>query len=75
MPQVDLVFKKNLPEGSVEKLMGYLDARLAAHPFVVGEEFTVSDVAVCSYLLFFKVFLPLVGAHSPEKQNSLTVEF
>ena len=64
MLQVDLVFKKNLPEGSLEKLMGYLDARLAAQPFIEGGDFSVADVAVTSYLMFFKVFLPQVGPRS-----------
>lgn len=68
MLQVDLVFKKNLPEGSLEKLMDYLEARLAAHPFIVGEDFSVGDVAVTSYLIFFKVFLPQVGMRSPPEQ-------
>lgn len=41
--------------------MGYLEARLAAHPFVTGEDLTVGDVAVSSYLLSCKVYLPQVG--------------
>ena len=64
--QVELAFKKNLPEGSVEGVVGHLDARLAAHPFVAGEDFTVGDVAVSSYLLFFKVFLPQVRSQSQQ---------
>ena len=62
------MFKKNLPEGSVEKLLDYLEARLAAQSFVEGDEFSVADVAVTSYLMFFKVFLPQVGPRSPSEQ-------
>ena len=55
-----MLFNKNLPESHREGVMGYLEARLADHPFVAGEEFTVGDVAVGSHLLFCKVFLPQV---------------
>ena len=73
MLQVELVFKKNLPEGSIEKLLDYLEARLAAHPFIEGEEFSVGDVAVASHLLFFKVYLPQVSARSPSELHYLPI--
>ena len=41
-------------------MLGYLETRLAAHPFVAGEEFSIGDAAVGAHLLFFKVFLPQV---------------
>ena len=68
MLQVELVFKKNLPEGSIEKLLDYLEARLAAKSFIEGENFSVADVAVTSYLMFFKVFLPQVWPRLPSEQ-------
>ena len=61
--QADLLFRKDLPESYQENILGYLETRLAAHPYVAGEEFTCGDVAVGAHLLFFKVFLPQV--HSP----------
>lgn len=55
-----MLFNKDLPESHREGVMGYLDLRLAAHPFVAGGEFTVGDAAVGAHLLFCKVFLPQV---------------
>ena len=57
-----MLFNKDLPESHVEGVMRCLDARLAAQPFITGQEFTVGDVAVGSHLLFCKVFLPQVRA-------------
>ena len=62
--QAELLFNKNLPEGRLESVLGYLETCLAANPFVAGGDFTVGDVAVCSYLLFCKVYLPHVRARS-----------
>ena len=55
-----MLFNKDIPESHIEGVMGYLEARLAAHPFVAGEEFTIGDVAVGSHLVLCKVFLPQV---------------
>ena len=55
-----MLFRKDLPESYQENILGYLETRLAAHPFVAGEDFTCGDVAVGAHLLFFKVFLPEV---------------
>ena len=63
--QAELLFNKNLPEGRLESVLDYLETRLAANPFVAGGDCTVGDVAVASYLLFCKVYLPHVRALSP----------
>ena len=59
-----MLFRKDLPESYQEGILGYLETRLGAHPFVAGEEFTCGDVAVGAHLLFFKVFLPQVRSPS-----------
>ena len=46
--QAELLFNKNLPEGRLESVLGYLETRLAANPFVAGGDCTVGDVAVAS---------------------------
>lgn len=38
-----------------------LDQLLAKQPFIEGDSFSVSDVAVGAYLLYIPAFLPQVG--------------
>ena len=52
------VFIESLRERSMADVLNALDAHLAKHAHVAGAEFSVSDVAVGSYLLYIPKFFP-----------------
>ncbi|KAG2496846.1 hypothetical protein HYH03_005250 [Edaphochlamys debaryana] len=52
------VFVEQFREKSMPDVFSTLDSILANQPFIAGSSFTVSDVAVASYLLYIPAFLP-----------------
>lgn len=53
------IFVEANREGEMPKLMTPLDQILAQQPFLLGEDFTVADVAVGSYLAYIPLMLQL----------------
>jgi len=53
-----IFMKEQRETGVMDKLVAVLDQELASKPYLQGERFSVSDVAVGSYLSYIPVFFP-----------------
>ncbi len=63
------IFIETNREREMPRLLTPLDQRFKAQPFVMGEEFSVADIAVGSVLAFIPVMLRLDLSEYPEVVN------